>query len=145
MAAVCLDASFVLAIAFRDTHWEKAFSWWNESMVSRAECFVPPLFYPEVTSAVRRRVYLKTLSPEDAEMALTRVLRWPVTVREEDNVVLQRKAYNFAARFNRPRAYDSQYLAVAELLGCELWTADERLANAVAGHLPWVRWIGAAA
>ncbi len=40
-------------------------------------------------------------------------------------------------RLNRAAAYDSFYLALAESLGCELWTADQRLHNAV--DLPWVR------
>jgi hypothetical protein len=39
-------------------------------------------------------------------------------------------------------AYDSQYLAVAERLKCEFWTADSRLVNAVAPHLTWVKWMG---
>jgi predicted nucleic acid-binding protein len=39
-------------------------------------------------------------------------------------------------RLNRAAAYDSFYLAVAESLGCELWTADQRLSKAV--DLPWV-------
>jgi len=50
--------------------------------------------------------------------------------------------YALAAQFNRPAAYDSQYLAVAERLGCEFWTADERLYNAVKTHLSWVKWLG---
>jgi predicted nucleic acid-binding protein len=28
------------------------------------------------------------------------------------------------------------------MLGCELWTADERLYNAVKDELPWVKWLG---
>ena len=47
-----------------------------------------------------------------------------------------------AKRFNRPQAYDSHYLALAEMLGLELWTADERLYNAVKDALPWVKWLG---
>jgi predicted nucleic acid-binding protein len=38
--------------------------------------------------------------------------------------------------------YDTHYLVLAEYLACEFWTADERLANAVRGELPWVRWLG---
>lgn len=34
-------------------------------------------------------------------------------------------------RFRRPTAYDVYYLAVADLLDCELWTADRRLVTAV--------------
>jgi predicted nucleic acid-binding protein len=51
------------------------------------------------------------------------------------------KAFAWTRRLNRVAAYASFYLAVAEELGCELWTADKRLANAVSQ--PWVRFAGA--
>jgi len=38
--------------------------------------------------------------------------------------------------------YDAHYLALAEHLGCELWTDDQRLMRRVASSLPFVRWIG---
>jgi predicted nucleic acid-binding protein len=47
-----------------------------------------------------------------------------------------------AKKFDRPAAYDSHYLALAEMLGCELWTGDRRLYNAVKDELPWVKWLG---
>jgi predicted nucleic acid-binding protein len=46
-------------------------------------------------------------------------------------------AASLAIRLNRAAAYDSVSLGLAESLGCELWTADRRLHNAVS--LPWVR------
>ncbi len=39
-------------------------------------------------------------------------------------------------------SYDAHYLALAEHLGCEFWTADKRLHNAVHEKLPWVRGLG---
>jgi predicted nucleic acid-binding protein len=36
-------------------------------------------------------------------------------------------------------AYDVHYLALAELLGCELWTADEKFFNSVKKKKPQVR------
>lgn len=38
--------------------------------------------------------------------------------------------------------HDAHYLALAQTLDCEFWTADERLYNAVRDQLPWVRWLG---
>jgi predicted nucleic acid-binding protein len=58
------------------------------------------------------------------------------------DVALLRRAYELATQFNRPTAYDSQYLAVAERLNCEFWTADQRLFNAAHEQLPWVKWVG---
>ena len=47
------------------------------------------------------------------------------------------RAYEWALQLKRAASYDSSYLALAESLGCELWTADARLQRAVG--LPWVR------
>jgi predicted nucleic acid-binding protein len=58
---------------------------------------------------------------------------------------LLRRGLALATQFNRPTAYDAQYLAVAERLGCDFWTADERLYNAVNTQLAWVHWLGGAA
>lgn len=54
---------------------------------------------------------------------------------------LHRHAWELAARLNRPAAYDAHYLAFAEMMACEFWAADKRLANAVQDELSWVRWL----
>lgn len=55
---------------------------------------------------------------------------------------LHERAWNLAAEPNRPTAYDAPYLALAEILVCEFWTADKRLYQAVQSRLPWVCWLG---
>lgn len=45
------------------------------------------------------------------------------------------------ARKHNLAAYDSAYLALAELEGCDLWTGDRQLYDAVKNEIPWVRWI----
>ena len=45
---------------------------------------------------------------------------------------LRRSALSWAERLGQFAAYDSFYVALAERLGCEVWTADRRLANAAA-------------
>jgi predicted nucleic acid-binding protein len=51
-------------------------------------------------------------------------------------------AWRLAQQYNRPRAYDTAYLALATLRGCEYWTTDERLNDAVGRDLAWVDWVG---
>ncbi len=38
-------------------------------------------------------------------------------------------------------AYDAAYVALAEHLGVDLWTADRPLYEAASRRFPWVRWI----
>jgi predicted nucleic acid-binding protein len=105
------------------------------------EMIAPPIFRPEMTSVIRKAVHLRFISADDGTVALQKTLNWPILITQDSND-LQRQAYDLATTFKRPRAYDAQYLAVAQMIGCEFWTADERLINSLQGKLPWVRWIG---
>jgi predicted nucleic acid-binding protein len=65
---------------------------------------------------------------------------YPVEFHEDD--ALLKEAYELAIRFNRPRAYDTQYMALAQRLNCEFWTADERLVNSTQTQFSQIRWLG---
>ena len=41
----------------------------------------------------------------------------------------RQRAWEIATDFGFATVYDATYLALAELQGCEFWTADERLFN----------------
>ena len=47
-----------------------------------------------------------------------------------------------ASRFGQGAVYDAHYLALAESLGCELWTADQRFHRAVDTSVKNVKWLG---
>jgi predicted nucleic acid-binding protein len=85
-------------------------------------------------------VFLKELRAEDGEAAFDAFRK--IKIRFSARAALFPLAWKLVKEFNRPRAYDVTYLALAQLEGVELWTADERLYNAVKGKLAWVRWVG---
>ena len=141
---VCVDASFPLEFLLGDKHAAASLSRWL-AWLRRSEMIVsPPLFRPEVTSAIRKRAQRGQLTDEEGAAALARALRWPVRIwpDDSDSARLQTRAFELATRFDQRHAYDAQYLSVAESMGCELWTADEKLYNAVRHELPWVHWVG---
>ena len=89
---------------------------------------------------VRKAVYQQSMTIEQGRVMLSQLLAYPVEFHEDD--ALLKEAYELAVRFNRPRAYDSQYMALAQRLNCDFWTADERLANSTQGQFPHIRWLG---
>lgn len=101
----------------------------------------PPLFRAEVTSVIREWVYRGELLREEGQAALESSFAWPITVWEPDSA-LQRRAFTIATDHHQPKAYDAQYLALAALLDCELWTGDQALVRALADKLSGVRWVG---
>ena len=55
---------------------------------------------------------------------------------------LHPRALELASRLKQGAVYDVYYLALAESLGCELWTADQGLYRVASSGVGNVRWIG---
>ena len=123
----------------------------SESLVSEAtrflerhsagelELLVPDLFWPEVANVLWKSVQRRSCRPEEASAALS-------TLQDQDlatvsSLALALPALGIAMRHHRS-VYDSLYVALAVASHSELVTADQRLANALGGHLP-VKWLGA--
>ena len=80
------------------------------------------------------------IGPEEGVAAVMAFVR--LNVQSVAPADLQQRVWSMAKKYYPPRTYDAQYLAVAAAVGCELWTGDQRLVNAVKAS--WVRWVGAA-
>jgi len=52
------------------------------------------------------------------------------------------RAMELAQTLGLAKTYDCLYLALAEQIGCELWTADEQFWTAVKDDFPRVKWVG---
>ena len=57
---------------------------------------------------------------------------------------LYRRALNLTSQLSQSAVYDCIYLALAEGLSGELWTADERFYRAASLQFSNVRWLGEA-
>jgi predicted nucleic acid-binding protein len=90
---------------------------------------VPALCDVEVTAGLRRALLRDLLSVERANQAIAHYLVLPLT-RHGHQGLLPR-VLGLRSNFS---AYDACYVALAELLGAEILTADERLTRAVRTH-----------
>lgn len=124
-----------------EDHTSSALALRRAWVLDDVELIAPPIFRPEVTSVIRLTVFRVGVAPAQAARALEAALAWPVQIAE-DSDDLQRRAYTIATTYEHPRAYEAQYLALAQLQGCEFWTGDQRLINALRGQFPWAHWIG---
>jgi predicted nucleic acid-binding protein len=138
---LCLDASLVLHLvlpAERDPATDRL---WRDWTAQGVRPLGPALLYAEVTSVIRLHVATRRLSDEEGE-AVFRAFN-ALGIQRVDRDDLHLRAWELAKRYQRPRVYDMIYLALAQLEDLELWTGDERLVNALAGHEPRVRWVPA--
>jgi len=78
--------------------------------------------------------------PQDARRSLEEALSLGIELLDPPDLSL--RALDLAARFDHPAAHDAHYLALAEMLKGEFWTADERLHNAIQEDFPNIRWLG---
>jgi predicted nucleic acid-binding protein len=94
-----------------------------------ADLWVPALCDIEVAAGLRRALLQGLLSVERADLALGQYVQMPLT--HHGHQVLLPRVLELRSNFS---AYDACYVALAERLGAEILTADERLARAVRTH-----------
>ena len=138
--SVCVDASLAVAWLSWGEHTPIANALRQEWRENGVQMVGPPLFHAEVTSAIRQHVYFKQILPEEGEEAFSIYLDIPIRII--DGPEIYRKAWQLAKEFELPVCYDMQYLAVAELEDCELWTADRRLTYSLRDKISRIRWVG---
>jgi predicted nucleic acid-binding protein len=107
--------------------------------LSSVEIAVPTLYAYETTSALTKAVHFGELSLDEGKRTLEQIAGIRLRLVKPDQALSQ-SAFEWTLKLRRAEAYDSFYLALAESLGCDLWTADRKLARQV--DRPWVRLAG---
>jgi predicted nucleic acid-binding protein len=124
-----VDASVALALVLPLPYSEAATTKMRLLLEERHELFAPALLEYEVCSALRRAVARKIIddaAPSRALELIDAIRIRPITPASS----LHTRALSWASRLGQAKAYDAQYLALAEEMRCELLTADLRLARA---------------
>jgi len=138
-STVCVDASIILRYVLRpdDSPIQKLWQSWTSEEI---RLVAPTLLFYEVTNGLYQQQKNNILSPETIWQTLELSLELPITLVNEANLHL--KARDIAIRYNLPATYDAQYLALAEWMDIELWTADQRLVNTLKPFkVKWVKGI----
>jgi predicted nucleic acid-binding protein len=133
-----LGAGAVLSIRGLESAPALFNSWESE----QRSLFVPEWWWAEVASVISQHVFQKLISLEDAHLTLDKVKLLEVTTMPTSYELLH-DALTWANTIRQSKVYDSIYLALAENLNAEFWTADQRLANSArALNIDWVKWLG---
>lgn len=133
-----LVAAIILPLPYSDVSRDKLASWKQ----SGERIIAPVLWEYELISVIRRAIFHGLLNDDQAYGALKRVVILNVESASPTES-LHRRALTWAGRLSQSRAYDAQYLALAEQTGAEFWTGDQRLANSARQlGAAWVHWVG---
>ena len=136
----CIDASLVVAWLVPSQRSALVADAWLAYSRGEDEFVGPPLLYVETVSVIRRLAFRGILSEEEATGLVMEFLDLNISTPTPPGLYL--RSYELATRYGQPKVYDACYLALAELLTCNLLTLDQRLYNAVAGDFPWVTLVG---
>jgi predicted nucleic acid-binding protein len=137
---VCIDASVVLRYVLLpdDAPIKKV---WQSWISDETNLVAPSLLFYEVTNGLYQQEKNKYLSAETIWKSLEYSLDLPITLVNEKNLHL--RAREITVQYKLPATYDAHYLALAEWMDIELWTADMRLVKAVQSFdLDWVKGVG---
>ncbi len=139
---VVIDASLALKWILPEPETEEAFAmgdrWLNEGIRVTG----PSLLIEEATNVLHRRTLTGQISRAMAKERLVALFNVGVQIEESPNIHLH--ALELAQDLGLAATYDAHYLALADLLGCDLWTADERFFNSVKNRKSTVKLLGAA-
>ncbi|NIR49065.1 PIN domain-containing protein [candidate division KSB1 bacterium] len=140
MTACCVDASIVVKWAVKgEPHRKKAHALLKDAGVNSIILIAPPIIVSESDSAIRKRVFDGKMAIDEAHKAYAILDAAPLRIVETPG--LRQRAREIAEQFNQRFVYDATYAALAELQGCEFWTADKAFFDAVKVSLPFVKYL----
>ncbi len=136
---VVLDASTALAWMMPDEGLrDSAAQLVRASQRWEIRLCAPSLFPYEVASGLRRAARVGRVTPTMAWHTLQDILNLEIAIFSHEEAIARGW---WLTRSHGISLYDACYLGLAQQLGCQCLTADQRLANAAAGT-GLVRWIG---
>src|SRR5690348_1790786 len=124
---ICIDASLAAKWLLSEPDSPRARAFYRVCVLGNEQFVAPYLLASEITNILRQRMRSgqPRLSLADATELLKQFLGLPVEFLAPAD--LYEQALILATNHNLPAAYDAQYVALAQLLGCDFWTADQRL------------------
>jgi len=134
---VVIDASLAIRLLIPNRDQMHLRSHLHQWVTAGDSLAAPSLWLYEIVSALVRAVHFGQLSTNEARQATLLAYSLPIELVNPD-IHLADMAFDWSLRLQRANAYDAYYLALAQELGCELWTVDRRLVNAA--QQTWVRY-----
>ena len=141
---VVVDASIVFKWFVVEEDSYRAIATLGAWLSRRVRLAAPYFMVAEVANAFHRRVRQGQMSVEQAGDGVEEMLSPRLAIELHAPTALYRRALNLTSQLSQTAVYDCIYLALAEALDGQLWTADERFYRAASLQFSNVRWLGEA-
>ena len=125
---VCIDASVAAKWVLAEEDSERALSLLKEAMAIGTRLIAPRHLLSEVTSAVYKQLRYGSIVFEEAVTALAGFSKIRLALLSPPGLPICAVEIAVTAQMRYP--YDAFYLALADIIDCEVWTADRRFYDA---------------
>ncbi len=127
MLQVCVDANILVKLVLFEEYSDLASTLWQAWEEQEVERIAPPFMPFEAVSAIRSNLTRKLISAQEADIAFHNLQSHLQAVRLQSPPDLLERAWETAKGLRQGQVFDAYYVALAQLLDCELWTVDEKL------------------
>ena len=127
-----VDANATLGLFLQLPYSQKVDRWMQTWQAEEASLVVPILWDYECLTGLRRAAALKLITSEEAGRMVNHLLALELQ-RVAPTLELHRSALTWSERIGQSKVYDAHYIALAENLSAEFWTADKRLYHTLQG------------
>ena len=134
---ICVDTSVAAKWVLEEPDSDLATSLYTDAIDADQAIYATPLIRFEVANVIRRRMLARGLPLPEAHRIFAQFLRFDVQLLMPDGIFP--RALAIVSELAIPAIYDATYIALAESLGCDYWTADGKIHRVVSHRYPFVR------
>lgn len=134
---ICVDSSIVIKLLLDEPDSEAVSSLWEKWAGEDREIYAPFLLHYEIYNVIRNKTHRHVIRESEQKRIFN--VYHSFNLKFIADTELMTSAIGLANRFNLPSIYDAIYLALAQKMSLEFWTADLKLARAVSNRLSFVR------
>jgi len=121
---VVADANLFVVLVSGDPRGNQVLQYFTSWLDNNIEIHAPALAQYEIANALTRLVVGGAFRADKVEDAWNNISILPIQYHSLMNAG---RAVEIALALNRKNAYDAAYIALAEVLGADLWTLDNPL------------------
>jgi len=131
---VCVDASVAAKWLMHEIDRPLALSLRTHHLGQGGTFIAPPQFSGEMASAIYKKERAQQMTEQNARLLTANIVDLGVQLFDHRETVTA--GLEIALRFNLKWIYDAFYVALADIVGCDMWTADTGLYRAVNPAFP---------
>ena len=139
-APLVVDAAVAVKLVLPEEFSSRAQGLIESAFTAGRRVIGPPLLSVEVANAIYTQRRNDEISGGEADAAMSAFLH--LGIESLAPAGLDRAAFAFTRAHRLRTVHPAYYMALSQMLGAQLWTADRALFKSASSIAPWVCWIG---